>query len=55
MFPMSYYKQFEDICLILLSEIYLASMYGNNGAGQAWMKIVGIADQGGKRKMEGTG
>ena len=40
----------QDGCLIILSRIKLASMHA--GGGNAWMKIMGIGDHGGKRKKE---
>ena len=46
----SVYK-LHDVCLLLLSQLKLASMYASGG-GNAWMKIMGIGDQGGKRKKD---
>ena len=37
-------------CLIILSHLKLASMHA--GGGNAWMKIMGIGDHGGKRKKD---
>ena len=51
----SNYKPLEDFCLLLLSEANISSMYSNNGGGQAWMKIIGIGEQGGRRKREEKG
>ena len=43
-------NKLQDGCLIILSRIKLASMHA--GGGNAWMKIMGINEHGGKRKKE---
>ena len=43
-------KKLEDGCLVILSRLKVASMHA--GGGNAWMKIMGIGDHGGKRKKE---
>ena len=48
--PNSKDDKMHDGCWLLFSQLKLASMYASNGGGNAWMKIMGINDQGGKKK-----